>query len=330
MGGGWFTRGQLYFVLKNAIYAGRIPHKDTSYPGQHPAIIDEEQWHQVQQQLADHTQGGTRQRSVQPSLLAGRILDAQGQAMVATHASKNTVRYRYYVSQPLHAGVSKQGLRLPAREVERAIKEQVAGLCADPLQLAGHLGLTLTPALLRHLDAHCKELALQLRSRSAGPLRDLIHQVRASEDALEVAIDTARLASLLGCGLPSPAPALTLTFPMRFTRSGQALRLIQENGAFTPGLVNDALVRMLVQAHAWWRILQEGTIDIRTLAAREGISEAYVSRSLRAVFLAPKVTAAILAGRHKAEVSAAALRERGGIPAHWAEQERVLLPDDGL
>ncbi|RZI99090.1 MAG: DUF2924 domain-containing protein [Rubrivivax sp.] len=39
-GGGPFTRGPLYPMLRNATYAGRIPHRDKCYPGNHPPIID--------------------------------------------------------------------------------------------------------------------------------------------------------------------------------------------------------------------------------------------------------------------------------------------------
>ena len=47
-GGSPFTRGQLHYLLTNPVYIGRIRHKDLSYPGQHPAIIDESLWDSVQ------------------------------------------------------------------------------------------------------------------------------------------------------------------------------------------------------------------------------------------------------------------------------------------
>src|SRR4029077_6712079 len=34
-GGGRFSRGALYALLKNPIYIGEIPHKGVSHPGQH-------------------------------------------------------------------------------------------------------------------------------------------------------------------------------------------------------------------------------------------------------------------------------------------------------
>ena len=40
-GGESFTRGHLYQLLSNPIYAGDVRHKEATYPGQHPAIFDQ-------------------------------------------------------------------------------------------------------------------------------------------------------------------------------------------------------------------------------------------------------------------------------------------------
>jgi hypothetical protein len=50
-GGSPFSRGQLHHLLTNPVYIGRIRHKDQSYPGQHPAIIDNALWQEVQTKL---------------------------------------------------------------------------------------------------------------------------------------------------------------------------------------------------------------------------------------------------------------------------------------
>ena len=52
-----------------------------------------------------------------PSLLAGLIVDADGNPMTSTHATKKAKRYRYYVSASLLAGdrsQSQKGMRVPA------------------------------------------------------------------------------------------------------------------------------------------------------------------------------------------------------------------------
>src|SRR6201999_2799190 len=55
MGGHPFVVGALRHLLRNRLYLGEIPHKDLSYPGQHPAIIPAELFAAVQAQLAANT-----------------------------------------------------------------------------------------------------------------------------------------------------------------------------------------------------------------------------------------------------------------------------------
>src|SRR5699024_7205265 len=43
MGNRLMRRGQLHYMLTNPVYRGRIRHHGTEHPGQHPAIIDEQQ-----------------------------------------------------------------------------------------------------------------------------------------------------------------------------------------------------------------------------------------------------------------------------------------------
>jgi site-specific DNA recombinase len=50
-GGAVFSRGALYALLSNPVYIGEIAHKGARYKGQHAAILDQETWEGVQQQL---------------------------------------------------------------------------------------------------------------------------------------------------------------------------------------------------------------------------------------------------------------------------------------
>jgi hypothetical protein len=71
------------------IYMGEIHHKGQIYKGRHEAIVPCETWHRVQHHLQDNTQGEQRSgRSVSPSLLAGRVVDEEGQPLVASHACR--------------------------------------------------------------------------------------------------------------------------------------------------------------------------------------------------------------------------------------------------
>lgn len=99
---GLFTRGQIYKILSNPIYIGEIHHRGKVYPGKHHPIVDRDMWDAVQARLADNTQGKQRSTTAKsPSLLAGRVFDEAGERLVAAHACKGKVRYRYYVSRSL-------------------------------------------------------------------------------------------------------------------------------------------------------------------------------------------------------------------------------------
>ena len=52
IGGIAFTKGPLAYLLKNRMYLGEINHGPTSYPGEHPAIVDKAIFDDVQEILA--------------------------------------------------------------------------------------------------------------------------------------------------------------------------------------------------------------------------------------------------------------------------------------
>src|SRR6516162_7142346 len=98
-GGKLLSRGHIYRLLSNPIYAGQISHKGRLYPGQHPALIDAETWSAMQDQLAARARRhGSKVAAAEPSLLAGMLTDGHGMRFTPSHAVKSGRRYRYYVS----------------------------------------------------------------------------------------------------------------------------------------------------------------------------------------------------------------------------------------
>jgi len=329
-GGSRFTRGPLYHMLRNATYAGRIPHKDRTYEGHHPAIIDPAIFERVQQILAENRQGEVHARLPHRSLLAGRMVDDCGEPMLASHASKQGKRYRYYISRSLQTGTHPRGLRLPAREVEQSVREHTARLFDDPLQLAQHLSLDVSPALLRCLAESCSELAAALRARSGGPLADVVAQVRARDGCLTVELSPVAIANALGVQPKADVPPIVLDIAFRLTRTGRAMRLVQSDGTYAGAAEpNLALVNFVVEARRLWARLSAGDIDVTTLARELDRTPSYVTRMLRTAFLAPDVIDAIIAGRQHGALTVRELRDVNGIPACWDEQRAIFLPITG-
>ena len=119
-GGESFTRGHLYQLLSNPLYAGDVRHKEATCPGQHPAIVDRETFAAVQQGLAQNaTNRHSPTNAKVPSLLTGLVYDETGDLLCPTHANKKGTRYRYYISKRLMhpSDPSSGGWRLPAKEL---------------------------------------------------------------------------------------------------------------------------------------------------------------------------------------------------------------------
>ncbi|MCP3733250.1 recombinase family protein, partial [Sphingomonas sp. MG17] len=164
-GGCNFSKGQLYAMLRNPIYVGDIVHRDNTYAGQHPPILDRHDWTKVQQLLADNLQGVRTHTSPTHSLLAGRIVDERGEPLIASHATKGKQRYRYYVSRDVHYRTSSNtALRIPAKEIEGLVATQLADLFGDPIALLTRAGIAVTPELMGEIDHRAQTVALAIRA----------------------------------------------------------------------------------------------------------------------------------------------------------------------
>ena len=128
-GGKPFARGALYLMLQNRIYRGEIVHNQQSYLGEHKPIIDQPLWDAVQAQLARNAaERSSGARNHQPSLIAGMLVDRDGNRMTPSHAVKMGTHYRYYVSGSLitkDRTETSAGLRIPAAEIEHLVSGQV-------------------------------------------------------------------------------------------------------------------------------------------------------------------------------------------------------------
>ena len=76
-GGVVYSNGALFNILKNPIYCGKIRHKTSIYPGQHPAIVSEEEWNEVQAiREGRRVKAVAREQNKNP--LLGLLVDEEG------------------------------------------------------------------------------------------------------------------------------------------------------------------------------------------------------------------------------------------------------------
>ncbi|MFD0850182.1 recombinase family protein [Sphingosinicella xenopeptidilytica] len=324
-GGRPFTRGQIYKLLSNPIYIGEIHHKGQVYAGKHEAIIDRTTWDSVQQMLAANLQGersGSRAQS--PSLLASRIFDQHGEPLVAVHACKKKVRYRYYVSRSLQHdpnASSRDGLRIPALEIEAAVSQLLGEALDDPLALLARAGIPLESNRLRMILKKAEQLATFVRSKQRAAIRDLVAKVAVQPHELTVELSVTALSAALVVEHPAGAQtSIPLRSPVCLTRTGRAIRLVQRDGRpVSQAKPDPGLIELLRKGRGWWKLLQTGAIDIATIARDEKVNDSWVSRLVRLNFLAPAIVEAILAGTQPSSVSATSLRT-ANLPIDWNEQ----------
>jgi site-specific DNA recombinase len=150
-----FSLGHLRAILTNPIYAGEIAHKGERFKAQHPAIIAQETFHAVQQLLAAGKQERrVRSNAKDANLLSRLLFDVAGNGLIASHATKKSRRYRYYITRPDVA----QPLRLPAGEIEPLVLQALArrnpalgsGSCDAGGRAAAPASITSTYSASRH------------------------------------------------------------------------------------------------------------------------------------------------------------------------------------
>lgn len=321
-----FSRGQLYKILSNPTYIARIDHGGRSHAANFSPIIEQALWDDVQARLAANINAPRSPAPAEASLLAGKLVDDGGVPMIAVHASKGKVRYRYYVSRDLHYGgdATKSGAwRLPAPEIEPLVRAKVAALLNDPIELFARSGTELpSPEEFEAIMARGKKAATKLagpRAPAAKLLRDLVAEVPVETGRVGIVLNTAKLASLFK--IRGRSEAVTIGVAARLKRSGMVMRPITHNGGAAAPTVDRTLAKAIVQVRSWWQELQTNTsLTLEDLARREGITAPYVVRIVRLAFLSPRMLKSIVDGTRPAHLTVKRLTMPGAIPARWDHQ----------
>jgi site-specific DNA recombinase len=183
-GGRPFTKTNLYPLLSNVVYAGKVKYKDEVHAGEHTRIVDKEVWKQVQallQRNGRHSRVPARNKF--GALLQGLLHCVPcGCAMTPTFAAKNkTRRYRYYVccSAQKRGWSTCPSKAIPAAEIERFVLGRIHEMAREPdlvreaLDLAGttpdsKAGLTEIEQAWSILDRRWAALSAEECGRIAG------------------------------------------------------------------------------------------------------------------------------------------------------------------
>jgi len=320
-GGFPFTRGQLHYLLTNPVYIGRIRHKDQSYPGLHPAIIDADLWDRVQAKLiaASARPRGRSDTPIEPRVLIGKLRDETGDHLTPTHTKRRGRRFAYYVSNRLiTGGTDPSGWRLPAEGLEASIRQIIVGHLRRAA--ASHTLLTQPVASGAADLVRCANALADRVESDAVLLGSILSSGTLAPSKLELELDL----SVIAAALSVPVSALSDRFfrfscPFALRRRGVETRIIA--GELVPA-PDEVMQRTLAEAHLWAGALRKSR-SLTEIAREVGHSEPYIRTRIPLAFLAPKVQAAILDGRQRADLSVAQLI-RDGIPMDWSEQARLF------
>jgi site-specific DNA recombinase len=268
-----------------------------------------------------------------PSLLAGLIVDSDGNRMTPTHATKRGRRYLYYVSVSLLASDRLQsvGMRVPAGDIEGLVLDQLRAFFASRTDVGNALASL-------HLDAHCVDAALcnasalSERWLAAPPIemrslvRDVVDRVIIAADRIDVRLSRAKIAAALQArvqGNPDLEPVV-LSLEAKLRRAGKGKRLVIANGATVE--INQAIIELIKEAFSIRNRLLSGSDDsIEAMSARLGMNKFRLTSLVRLSYLAPDIIRALLAGQHPIALTPTRLlRLSKDLPHDWQEQRQFL------
>ena len=331
-------RGALSALLTNQTYRGLIKHRGSTYAGQHKAIVPEDLFQQVQQMLSAQGPGeSAKQKLASPALLKGIVFDAMGNRLQPIHSKKNGRKFRYYVSAPMirDAKANPDGLRIPARDLEKLVIQTIATHLRDQKWLAATFDVHFDISGFAKFTAAAAALAKEVEHQptaSTGIINQILNCVEVDKKLIRMSVDAKQLQMILvGSETEVPAfaptePAIEIKIAGRFLRCGKEVRLIIGNDDQESSSPNKRLVQEIVQARQWFHDLASGRAKgIADLARQSKCNAAHVSRRISLAFMAPDIVEKIFTGTHPLELTPERLKKACPLPVSWEEQRALLL-----
>jgi site-specific DNA recombinase len=243
----------------------------------------------VQQKLSAQQSHRTLSRQKSDHLLKDLLFDDAGHRMIATHATKAGVRYRYYVSQPgLHGEARTANLgsvsRVPAPEIEQVIVSE--------------------------LQEHLKD--------GQTTLPEVVFRIEVQKDQLAVFLTAAD-----NSGEPD-----FLSIPWQKPPSKRYRNILLPHGVQRENIRPDRaerrirLVEAIARGRHWLGEIVSGAVtDAEQLAKRDRCTVRQVNLTLSLAFLAPRLVKAAVEGRLPRGINIERLRD---LDSDWSRQFEYL------
>jgi hypothetical protein len=252
----------------------------------------------------------TRTKNLAP--LRGILFDADGNPMVPTHATKQGVRYQYYVSRPYLRGLvepqNETIIRVSAPELEAVVSEALrkfpAGHELSTIQ-AGSAAQNISVSHVGRIEVRANQLSIWFKRNITAT--DTDNEGCAHSDG----------------HLQEPALLIPWTKPPAKRFKEMLLPAGTERPRVRPIKVERraALLKAISRGRAWLGEIVSGTATVEEIASRHRCSIRHVTMTLSMAFIAPALVKAAIEGRLPRGIGVAALRE---APAEWSLQFRRL------
>jgi site-specific DNA recombinase len=334
-GGATYSRGALHHLLGNRIYLGEIVHRDQHFPGQHEPIVSKKLWDQVASRLKQNNQAG---RSVgsgsTTSPLTGLLFDSSGVRFTPTHSLKNGKRYRYYTSQAAiqQNGAKSRIARFPAQELEAFVAAQILTLFRAPDSFTREIRDGAICEAVTKRIAELVEAWPQLKlSKLHQIVRSVVSRVTVGQSKVWVEVGKATLLEYLH-GLTSRdfaepfrgKPSLQLVGDFEISRRGGETHIITPNDDSRCVSPVPSIVKAIARSRDWYERIVAGEFGtIGQLAHKSGLTKRSVRKILQCAHLSPKVTQALLSGKHSPSLTLKTILQ--DVPMYWSEQEQTIL-----
>jgi site-specific DNA recombinase len=328
-----FARGHLYKILSNPLYIGEIEHKGVRHPGQHPALISRDTWDVVQAQLAANRHANrSRANTKSTSLLAGLIYDEAGNRLVSSHATKNSKRYRYYISSEGYGRSVPHSpkLRLPAALIDELVIERLQKLLRDRGMISGFLRESRhrVAQLGRGLEAAARfsdSFACASLIEKRTIVTELVARVVVGFEVLRIDLERRKLRARLSntfiktLGQNETEDVISIEVSLVITDRTEATKLIIEKHDLVQP--DPIVVKAIARAQAWFDELTTGKAQsMAEIAKRDNITDNYVSNLIHLAWLSPKQVDRVLDGEPSATVFAREAMRSRKVSPRWSDQ----------
>jgi site-specific DNA recombinase len=315
-GGVPFTQGPLFYMLRNRFYIGEVLFKGEVLPGPQPPLLDRTLFEAVQAKLTEQWSHRTTTRQRSTGLLSGLLYDDAGDTMIPTHATKNRVRYRYYISRPLRRGHSDAPVgsvsRISAEDIETVVLKAIRGHIEASCNSSSEMSDRETIAVhIEKIEVHSRHLAIHIKTSAASMGQGAPTPI----DQQDSDQDRRQSKPIVIPWSKSPARKFREVIqPSASTHRIRPIRAERRAG----------LIRAIARGRQWLDQIVSGAASVEDLASRQNCSIRQINLTLSMAFLAPTLVKAAIDGRLPRGLGIAELRD---APAEWSQQvARLGLP----